>query len=245
MQFTILGTGSGLPVLGKGQAAILTEVKDKQILFDCGEGTTYKLLELEMQPNDLDVIVISHMHPDHASGLPMLIQMLYLQGRTKTLTLYVPEDRKRTMRLLNDFYLFEDKFDFNLIISDIQELRKSSLGVKPILNAHLEGYKDIVRKYKLDNELKSYSFVINDKDNVMVYTSDIQDLDHLKEELEKVDCIIVDAIHVSLSKIEMLFNLGIKRIILNHGISDEIQSFINESKINGVEIAEEGKVITC
>ncbi len=245
MQLRILGSGSGLPVVGKGQAAILAEMSIGNILFDCGEGTTYKLLELEFSPDYLDVVVISHMHPDHASGLPMLLQMLYLQKRTKPLTVYVPEDRERLLRILRDFYLFEDKFHFELAIKEMNEISDDFNQIKAIKNEHLIGYTSLIKQYQLDNSMNSFSFLISDGGRKLIYSSDVPDLKHLSKYINDVDCVIVDAIHTTLEEIKSLCETRIKRIILNHGITEEIEQYITTSKNNGVEIANEGEIISC
>ncbi|MBC8384908.1 MAG: MBL fold metallo-hydrolase, partial [Candidatus Cloacimonetes bacterium] len=78
MNIRILGSASGLPTPGKNHSAVYVHSNDSNILFDCGEGTAKQLLRYKLDHNHLDAIVISHFHPDHISGLYMVLQMLYL-----------------------------------------------------------------------------------------------------------------------------------------------------------------------
>ncbi|MDP8232811.1 MAG: ribonuclease Z [Candidatus Zophobacter franzmannii] len=243
MQVIILGSGPGLPSLDKKQSAILTEIHGENILFDCGEGTSSTFLKMDKDPDFLDSIVISHMHPDHSSGLPMLIQMLYLQNRTKLLSIYTPESPIRFIRLLHDFYLFEDRFNFDLEIKPMSSLPTDYPFISIFKSNHLDGYYEIIQKCKLDNEMNSYSYILNENDRKVVYTSDISTLEHLCDYANKVDTFIVDAVHLPLAELKCILTNDIKRIILSHGISNEIKDFIETNQISGVELAQEGKEI--
>jgi ribonuclease Z len=50
--------------------------------FDTGRGTTQRLSELGVTPNDLDAVFLTHIHSDHAEGLASLMQLRwhYLGG---------------------------------------------------------------------------------------------------------------------------------------------------------------------
>ncbi|MBN2829186.1 MAG: ribonuclease Z [Candidatus Cloacimonetes bacterium] len=241
MQVKILGSGTGLPVLGKGQAAILAEIYGRNFLFDCGEGTTYKLLHLGCEADFLDFVVISHMHPDHSSGLPMLIQMLYLQKRRKTLKIYLPERVDEFRRMLHNFYIFEDKLGFTLELISIEEVTVDFPGIRIFPNSHLEGYSRIIKENGFKNMMKSFSFVIEDGTSKVVYTSDIPDLKHLCNYVNNADVFIVDAIHLPVEELKCALSKSHKRIILNHGLSDEIKEYLENNKISGVEIAQESE----
>ena len=49
MKITILGTAPGKSLLGKSHTAFLLEDTNKKFLLDCGEGTTQKILEKNIQ----------------------------------------------------------------------------------------------------------------------------------------------------------------------------------------------------
>ena len=73
---TPLGTVSPYPKDNKNCPGFLIEYKNYKVLLDCGDGIT-RLLNL---PNDFNnlIIIISHLHKDHYSGLSSLAYASYV-----------------------------------------------------------------------------------------------------------------------------------------------------------------------
>jgi phosphoribosyl 1,2-cyclic phosphodiesterase len=68
MRFASLGSGSS-------GNALLVEVGSTRVLLDCGFGATElkaRLARLHLTPQDLDAVVVTHEHEDHAGGVPRL-----------------------------------------------------------------------------------------------------------------------------------------------------------------------------
>ncbi len=68
LQFAFLGSGS------RGNA-LLVEGRRSRLLLDCGFSVreiTARLACLDLSPSDLDAILLTHEHGDHASGVPRL-----------------------------------------------------------------------------------------------------------------------------------------------------------------------------
>lgn len=83
MKITILGTSGSTITKTRGNISILI---DNDILIDCAEGTTQKLLELNVNLNGLEKILISHAHADHIMGIITLLWRLWLvERRTEVL----------------------------------------------------------------------------------------------------------------------------------------------------------------
>ncbi|UBM59731.1 ribonuclease Z [Marinilongibacter aquaticus] len=99
MKFTVLGTGSATPQLGKHPSAFLVQIDNEYVLIDCGEATQYRLLEQKIKPNKLKTICISHLHGDHYFGLAGLLSSLSLSQRKEPLTLIGPPDLIKIIEL--------------------------------------------------------------------------------------------------------------------------------------------------
>jgi len=78
MKLTILGSGTGVPSLRRGSPGALVQTDGTSILLDSGSGTLRRMLEVGVTYKDLDVILYSHIHPDHISELvPFLFACKY------------------------------------------------------------------------------------------------------------------------------------------------------------------------
>ena len=72
MKLEVLSSGS------KGNTTYIETPKCK-ILIDCGNSSKYifnKLQEISVNPEDIDAILITHVHSDHTKGLPTLLKKI-------------------------------------------------------------------------------------------------------------------------------------------------------------------------
>ncbi len=76
MHITILGSGSCIPTVERNAAGFLLEVADFHILVDCGSGTVRQLARAGLDYRQIDMVCLSHVHPDHAGDLAGLVQAL-------------------------------------------------------------------------------------------------------------------------------------------------------------------------
>lgn len=217
----ILGSASGMPELNKHHAAIMFSYNNKNLLIDAGEGVSQQLLKYGYDKDFLDDIIITHFHPDHISGVFMLLQMLYLQERTKDLRLFIPEDIGYFSKMLEAFYLFPVKFKFKLQILTLNKTNEIHSEIKIIPNSHLEKYKEL--STAIPHSYKNHSILINAEKKIL-YTSDIPDFSSFSEKDLKVDLIILDALHPPSSKIKDFIETTKARVILNHGLTEEFKN---------------------
>lgn len=237
MKAKILGSASGMPSYGKHHAALWVCVNQQNILFDCGEGTAQKLLLNKLDGDCLDSICISHFHPDHLSGIFMVIQMLYLQKRTTTLKIFLPESIERFLEMMECMYLFRDKLSYEIAFFDIKEVSKHYNFITPIYSDHLSSYKEISEDRT--NSCRAYSFKIISEDRNFFYTSDVSSLDNIIDQIGDVSTLIVDALHPPAQDIISLPKFTSAKIILNHGISDQLNKILQTELIDQFEYARE------
>ncbi|MEM9998270.1 MAG: MBL fold metallo-hydrolase, partial [Bacteroidota bacterium] len=86
-----LGTASAIPTRGRHLSATALRREGEMLLFDCGEGTQFRLLEAGLKRSRLDAVFLTHFHGDHLYGLFGLLTTMALLGRTDPLTLVAPE----------------------------------------------------------------------------------------------------------------------------------------------------------
>jgi len=93
MKLTILGSGTCVPSLTRGAPSNHLSIGNKQILIDCGVGALLQLEKANLSYKEIDIVCISHYHPDHIANLSALIHSInWAPGfnRKKDLTLIGP-----------------------------------------------------------------------------------------------------------------------------------------------------------
>ncbi|MBW7867596.1 MAG: ribonuclease Z [Brumimicrobium sp.] len=93
-KITILGTGAAIPTLRRGNSAQFIQCHQRQILIDCGEGTQLQMRKFGLKFQNVQIILISHLHGDHIFGLPGLIGTMQLLGRNSPLLIIGPKGLK-------------------------------------------------------------------------------------------------------------------------------------------------------
>lgn len=121
---TILGCGSALPTLKNFPSAQLLELRDKQYLIDCGEGTQIRMRQSGIKTNRLGHIFISHLHGDHCFGLIGLISSFGMLHRTAELHIHAQADLEKILR--PQLLYFCADLTFNVVFHTINP-RKNEL----------------------------------------------------------------------------------------------------------------------
>lgn len=88
----ILGCGSALPTLRHNPSSQVVEIREKQFMIDCGEGTQAQMRRSRVGFNKVMAIFISHIHGDHCFGLIGMLSSFGLLGRTMPLSIYGPKE---------------------------------------------------------------------------------------------------------------------------------------------------------
>ncbi len=94
---TILGCGSSLPTRKNFPSAQILEIRDKQFLIDCGEGTQIRMRQMGVKTNRLGHVFISHLHGDHCFGLIGLISSFGMLNRTADLHIHAQADLEKIL----------------------------------------------------------------------------------------------------------------------------------------------------
>jgi len=87
---TILGSGTCVPSVRRSSSSLLVRSNGRVLLLDIGSGTLRRLAEAGVSIHDIDLIFLSHFHPDHCADLaPFLFasKYAYSQPRNKELHL--------------------------------------------------------------------------------------------------------------------------------------------------------------
>ncbi len=127
---TLLGTGTCQIELERRASSVLLELDRMRILFDCGHGIVQQLLEVGIQPNDIEHIVLSHFHPDHVSDLiPLLHAGAWSRRNPRTTDLHIygpPGVQKLIDGFVNVFGASSfQQPSYSIVVSEVTEERFS------------------------------------------------------------------------------------------------------------------------
>ena len=62
--------------------------QERTLLIDCVSNPIVRLEQAGVDFNNLTDIIVTHFHPDHASGIPLLLMDMWLMGRQAPLNIY-------------------------------------------------------------------------------------------------------------------------------------------------------------
>jgi ribonuclease BN (tRNA processing enzyme) len=68
-ELIIIGSGTGIPSLRRGSPGLVILSDSVKLLIDSGPGALRKMLEVGITYQDIDVLLYTHIHPDHVSDL--------------------------------------------------------------------------------------------------------------------------------------------------------------------------------
>ena len=99
-EICLLGTGGMLPLKNRFLTSLFIEYNGKAVLIDCGEGTQVAFAQHERKLSRIEMILITHGHADHVTGLPGLLLSLGNCSRTEPLEIYYPIGWERGIKNL-------------------------------------------------------------------------------------------------------------------------------------------------
>lgn len=154
-----IGTGSAFTKT-QCHTSLLIEINNKKYLFDCGFKVPQTLHDMGIPLNEIDGIIISHIHGDHTGGL----EEVGFMGKyvlNQKFNLYIAEELVKPLwenSLSGSMYdLGENEYGsletfFNVFpFNDLRTFKLSDLEILPIRTVHVSKQKP------------SYSFGIDDR----------------------------------------------------------------------------------
>ncbi len=102
---TILGTASFIPSAEADNTHLAIQSGWRTVLVDTATNPFLSLKKGGIEPNAITDLVLTHFHPDHVSGLPILIMGMWFTGRKEELHIYgleyTLERAKKMLELFN------------------------------------------------------------------------------------------------------------------------------------------------
>lgn len=84
----ILGSSNAVPTLAGENTHMLVVGEKRMLLIDCVSNPIVRLEQAGVDFNNLTDTIVTHFHPDHVSGIPLLLMDMWLMGRQTPLNIY-------------------------------------------------------------------------------------------------------------------------------------------------------------
>lgn len=87
----VLGSGGPELIRGRASSAYLVWQDGKaRVLVDLGAGSMLRFQQSGARIEDLEVVLLSHLHVDHSADIPALVKAAYFSDRTRDLPIHGP-----------------------------------------------------------------------------------------------------------------------------------------------------------
>ena len=160
MELTLLGTGCPSVDHKRFGPSNLVSTKTAKILIDCGSSVTQRLNELKVSSANIDALLFTHLHSDHAVDLYQLIISSWHSYRIKPWKIYGPKGTKKFVNKIMDAWADERKLRISYEARasakafDIEVIEFKALGNFKI--------KDLQIKYfEVDHKPVKYAYGFN------------------------------------------------------------------------------------
>ncbi len=149
LEVFVLGTGGMMPLPGRFLTSVLVRREGDLFLFDCGEGTQVSLRKMNLRWKKISVILISHTHADHVTGLPGILMLSSQVDRDEPLYIVGPpkiRDYVQANRRILEMYI-----NYRIEVIEQAEAAEVFRG---------EGYR--VRTMPLDHSKPCMAYVLEE-----------------------------------------------------------------------------------
>ncbi|MFC5649696.1 MBL fold metallo-hydrolase [Paenibacillus solisilvae] len=223
VELLFLGTSAGIPTAKRHSSGTAIKKDDKLYLIDCGGPVCSQLKKMNEDPKNIEAVFITHWHPDHAGGLPILIQDLQLSGRTKSLTIYGPKGTDRKVKLLQNIFIIpQEIYNFELKTKEYDEktvYSDESIDFRFFKTRHLSDdyWKQLDAKHNFEIDPVAYGFMVQFDGKKIVFSGDLLNSDDLIPVLPGAELVIHEFGHINPNLLRTFTRKhDIPKLIINH-----------------------------
>jgi len=159
-----LGSGDAFGSGGRFQACIHVRSPDSSVLLDCGASSLIAMRHFGVEPNDIDAILVSHLHGDHFGGIPFFIlDGQFLSKRERPLLIAGPPGIKARVRQAQEALFAgssqtQQKYEIHFLEwHDRQQAAIGGISAMPFEVVHASGAPPFALRLEIDGKTIAYS----------------------------------------------------------------------------------------
>jgi ribonuclease Z len=180
MKVTFIGTAGSLLAANKSYPSILI---NDDLLLDCGEGTTQKLLKIK-SINNIKIICITHLHNDHFLGLFSLLWYYWLNNRTEDLEIIGPPQTQETIeKIINLINTPKGMRSFDLQYVELEDSNEMQVFKR----------KYNIKTIKVVHSIVAFAYRIENGNKSICYSGDTSPSQNLKKLAKNCDLLICES----------------------------------------------------
>ena len=100
----ILGSSNAIPDPQHENTHMVVVSEERVVMIDCAGNPILRLQEAGIDFHTLTDLILTHFHPDHVSGVPLLLMNMWLMGRQRPLNVYGLHYTLDRVERLMEFY---------------------------------------------------------------------------------------------------------------------------------------------
>ena len=108
----ILGSSNAVSSKNNENTHMVLVGEKRIVLIDCVSNPIRRLEQAGVDFMDVTDLILTHFHPDHVSGVPLLLMDMWLRGRKKSINIYGLHYTLDRMEQLMTMYVWESWPDF-------------------------------------------------------------------------------------------------------------------------------------
>jgi len=164
MRLTVVGCGDAFGSGGRLQTCYHVEAAGTRFLIDCGASTLIGFHRLELDPNAVPTIFISHLHGDHYAGLVWwLLHAKHIGKRTTPLAIVGPPGVEARLRAASEALFpgsLQTKPRHELHFVELTRETRLSVGpvaVTPFEVSHPSGAPSYALRFEAEGKVLSFT----------------------------------------------------------------------------------------
>ncbi len=163
-RIVILGSAYSIPSMELDNSHFAIESGNRVVLVDCASSPVARLQKAKLPIDNLTDVILTHFHPDHVYGLPLLLMDLWLMKRKTPLTIHglqVTLDRVKKMMSAFDWEKWPGFYpvEFNVVEGEKLEeiIRDQGLVIQTRMVKHLIPTIGLRMHFKESKKVVAYS----------------------------------------------------------------------------------------